>query len=352
MPGYGGSWSPGSPYTAPSYLGTAPAYHVQNLITLADDVFLTHGKNAFMFGTLMNNYQEPNVISKGLAGGLTFSSLAQFLAGTPSQISAFISPYPGYTQGCPPSAVGTSACSLTGNIQLLPPFNGNSPDRDFEYRTFGFYVQDDYRATSRVTMNMGLRYEFQTTFRELYGRESALLDLQHSSSTTNGLMMDNPSLRNFSPRVGFAWDVFGSGKTSVRSGFGMYYDVGNYGAMLTQAPTGFPPFSAQTNFSFTPVGSYTVSSLPIPYNTIVPQSSIGRNLQGNDYNNEATLFSAVQPDHGAAASRWFRTFGVLCWQPGHPPNHRRGRKSRTSVCVQHWWNRYARYGRQWSSATA
>jgi hypothetical protein len=60
--------------------------------------------------------------------------------------------------------------------------------------------------------------------------------------------------------------------------------------MLTQAPTGFPPFSAQTNYSFPTTGSgvyvlgSSASSLPIPYNTLVPASSIGRNLQGNDYN--------------------------------------------------------------------
>jgi hypothetical protein len=174
------------------------------------------------------------------------------------------------------------------------------------FKTFGFYAQDDYRATSRLTFNLGLRYEFQTTFHELYNRETTILDIQHSSTATScpTCQMDDPSYKNFSPRVGFAWDVFGTGKTSVRSGFGIYYDVGNYGAMLTQVPTGMPPFSAQTNYTFSSstaqptfdqgfngempcVLNATVAcsmTLPVPYNQIVQQSSIGRNLQGNDYN--------------------------------------------------------------------
>ncbi len=122
VPGYGGAWAmPG--YTGPSYLGTSPAYHVQNLFTLADDIFLTKGKNAFKFGFLGNDFQDPNVISKGLAGGLSFTNVQQFMSGTPSSISAFISAYPGYTVGCPPAAVGTASCLLTGpgnNVLLLP----------------------------------------------------------------------------------------------------------------------------------------------------------------------------------------------------------------------------------------
>lgn len=263
VPGGLSSFGPAGGLTSITFLGTAPAYHVQNLWTLDDDVFYTKGKHAFKFGTLMNNFQEPNLISKGLNGSITFSNLASFMQGEPNG-GQVISALPQYTS--------------PGTNILLPPFNGNAADRDFMWKTFGFYGQDDWRATSRLTVNLGLRYEFMTKVHELYGREVVLLDIQQSSTPTTGLQVSDPSYGNWSPRIGLAYDVFGNGKTALRGGFGLYYDVGNIGAMLTQVPTGFPPFSQQTNASF-PTG--TVLTLPVDYSA---GGTLGRNLQGNAYN--------------------------------------------------------------------
>jgi len=96
---------------------------------------------------------------------------------------------------------------------------------------FGFYAQDDWRVRPNLTLNLGLRWEF----------DADVLGEGHFSrpcpdptvlTTTAGCLWvksalgahDTPGYRNFAPRVGFAWDPFGGGKTALRGGYGIYYD--------------------------------------------------------------------------------------------------------------------------------
>jgi outer membrane receptor protein involved in Fe transport len=89
---------------------------------------------------------------------------------------------------------------------------------------FGFFVQDDMRVNSRLTLNAGLRYEFITTPRSTEPNQSTLVDIRDPQLTTGRTFFKNPSLKNFAPRVGFAWDVFGTQRTAVRGGAGVYHD--------------------------------------------------------------------------------------------------------------------------------
>ena len=99
-------------------------------------------------------------------------------------------------------------------------------NRDWPWTLFGFYAQDSLSLTPRLTLNAGLRYEFTTMPVDKGGRDSALIHLSDPAPTI-GELYQNPTKRNLSPRIGLAWDVFGDGSTSVRGGYGLYFNTTN-----------------------------------------------------------------------------------------------------------------------------
>jgi hypothetical protein len=248
LPGrFNGGMAPGNGVTSLSFNNTFPTYHPQNVWTLADDVFVSHGKHALKFGTLMNNFQEPSVMQKGAYGNDPSNNIGKWMQGQANGTFTVVTPVPLNGAGVVPPYAGAT------NGVLNAPFQGNYLDKDYMFKTFGFYGGDDYRASSRLTLNLGLRYEFSTIPHELYGRSSIIPDLLGGSPVpkVGSIFNHNWTHKNISPRFGFAWDVFGNGKTAVRGGFGIYWDVANIGSMLTQAANGVPPFAAQTQVAVT-----------------------------------------------------------------------------------------------------
>ncbi|HVC00008.1 MAG TPA: TonB-dependent receptor [Candidatus Dormibacteraeota bacterium] len=231
-----------------SQLGPAESYpavfYLQNVYTLSDDVSWTHGNHSFMFGTLINRWNSGIGNTPSITGFLTYTNFADFLGQTPRL------------------------------IEYATP--GSSGNRFWRYWTFGFYGQDQWRATSRLTVNLGLRYEFMKIPVEMNGRNSRLVNPQTDPFTLGPLMANN-TLHDFSPRVGLAWDVFGNGKTAVRSGFGVYYSIGNIGTTLQQGTIGTPPFSGLTDLNPTDIttlyGSNTNIPLPLPASLYTSGSS-------------------------------------------------------------------------------
>ena len=181
---------------------------VQNVFSLQDDVVHTRGRHVLKGGALVEHYQDNMVNPTFSLGIFTFADLNAFLTNRPA---TFI--------------------GLTPEAQF---------DRYWNFTLFGFYAQDDFQITPRLTLNAGLRYEFTTLPEEKYGRDSALPDLGASAPTV-GALYQNPTYRNFSPRTGFAWDVLGDGRTSVRGGYGLYFNTNNHQNLIVTVTN--PPFT-------------------------------------------------------------------------------------------------------------
>ncbi len=246
---------------------TSPTYLPQNIYTWSDDLFYTHGKHSLKFGTLINRFQQMDYTARLNMGLVAFPNVASFL-----------------TAGSTiPSIVQTS---------LLP---GSTTNRDYRSTTLGFYAQDDYRATSRLTLNLGLRYEFMTQLHEKNGLQAAIVDPRMDATPTVGIPFKNPTLHNFSPRLGFAWDVMGDGKTSVRGGFAMLYDLTPYGTAFDVMQTDAPPFAASPAFLNQP--------LTIPFSFPAPNASTPYTLSGFNslVSNHALLPDAALFDYNIAS---------------------------------------------------
>src|SRR5579872_2118217 len=159
-----------------------------------DDVFLTRGAHLLKFGFEVERMQDNELTLSSVNGTFRFDSLQQYLTNQPSAFAGLASPH-------------------------VPEFG-------VRQTLFGGYAQDDIRLTKTLTINAGLRYEMVTVPTDAHGRTSVLRNLTTGNladvvATAGMPLYPNPTLRNFEPRVGFAWNPRG-GKSLVRAGFGVF----------------------------------------------------------------------------------------------------------------------------------
>jgi hypothetical protein len=117
------------------------------------------------------------------------------------------------------------------------------------------FIQDDWKIMRRLTVNIGLRYEYEQMPAMQYPNANFPTLAQSQGSLLASLNGVNPTLRmpsdknNFGPRVGFAWDVSGDAKTALRGGYGMYYGRVNNGAIGSVLLGSGIPGVTQTNYT-------------------------------------------------------------------------------------------------------
>ena len=96
--------------------------------------------------------------------------------------------------------------------------------REYRQDLFALYIHDQYRWTPALSLSYGLRYEWFTVPTEKNDRISNLRNITDPAPTEGNPLFENPSLLNFAPRLGLAWNVGGNDRTVLRSGFGVFYE--------------------------------------------------------------------------------------------------------------------------------
>lgn len=218
---------------------SAPLNQNQKIFTWSDDAFYTLGAHSLKFGILINHF-EPF-----------------FRTGAAGTGECFFRGISGFLQAQVPICVARTPDSII--------------DSEYHYNSLGFYAQDDIRVKPAFTLNLGLRYEFLTNVHEINGHGGAVRDPYHDALPTcadpscqQGVdnpqkLFENPSLHNFSPRVGFAWDVRGNGQTAVRAGAAILYDIATFNSAMIILPW---PFNSVARVH---PGTLTTSNLPLVF---------------------------------------------------------------------------------------
>jgi hypothetical protein len=218
--------------TTIGYTFLGPSRLVDNTFGVTDTFTWTRGRHNWKMGGGFSGYQDNQIFdfatdgSYDFNGSLTGNAFADFLLGAPSD----------YEQGAAaPSNIRTKS-------------------------VYGF-VMDEWHATPRLTLTLGLRYEYNSPKYDTEARTFSLVLGDQSTRFPNapqGLVFPGdrgapsgvnfPVKNNWAPRIGFAWDPFGHGKTSIRGGFGMFYDI--LKAEDNFQFNGAPPFFSLAFFGF------------------------------------------------------------------------------------------------------
>jgi hypothetical protein len=299
-----------------------PQYFKDHEYSYGDMVSISHGNHSFKIGADLRRNLENSVFNVARPS-YAFNDPIYFAADTPGVQAAGVDPN---------FCVSTPSCT---SYNPVPTGELSSSVRHFRNWEVGAYFQDDWKATKRLTLNLGLRWDFYQRHTEEDGLTTTF-DLGPTAGSTipgiagqvqtanapfggpgcdptvNTIPLNTQILagvcgpggfapssslgpnqyHDFGPRVGFAWDVFGDGKTSLRGGFGISYEGTLYNPLSNSRWN--PPY-----YSFNEVGPL----VGIPGNIVYGPTTCGGTPYACAPSGAAPSYtgSATNPGQGTGA---------------------------------------------------